>query len=113
VVFIAQATNTPLSLGDLLLVLGVSLVKSKGAYGVPWLGHRHPRRNAQCLAKYPGHRPHTGAVSGLVHRHGRRRRQPDVQLRGDRGDRRVGGDLDHAKAKRVLDGKEIVDVTAG
>jgi aerobic C4-dicarboxylate transport protein len=35
VVFLAQATNTPLSLGDLLLVLGVSLVTSKGAHGVP------------------------------------------------------------------------------
>jgi aerobic C4-dicarboxylate transport protein len=34
-VFIAQATNTPLSLGDLLLVLGISLVTSKGAHGVP------------------------------------------------------------------------------
>ena len=34
-VFIAQATNTPLSLGDLLLVLAVSLVTSKGAHGVP------------------------------------------------------------------------------
>ena len=35
VVFIAQATNTPLAMGDLLLVLGVSLVTSKGAHGVP------------------------------------------------------------------------------
>ncbi len=35
VVFIAQATNTPLSPGDLLLVLAVSLVTSKGAHGVP------------------------------------------------------------------------------
>src|SRR5471032_2466496 len=35
VVFIAQATNTPLSMGDLLLVLGVSLLTSKGAHGVP------------------------------------------------------------------------------
>ena len=34
-VFIAQATNTPLSLGDLLLILAVSLVTSKGAHGVP------------------------------------------------------------------------------
>lgn len=34
-VFIAQATNTPLSLGDLLLVLGISLVTSKGAHGIP------------------------------------------------------------------------------
>jgi len=34
-VFIAQATNTPLSIGDLLLVLAISLVTSKGAHGVP------------------------------------------------------------------------------
>ena len=35
VVFLAQATHTPLSIGDLLLVLTVSLVTSKGAHGVP------------------------------------------------------------------------------
>lgn len=35
VVFIAQATNTPLSFGQLMLVLGVSLITSKGAHGVP------------------------------------------------------------------------------
>ena len=35
VVFLAQATNTPLSIADLLLVLAVSLVTSKGAHGVP------------------------------------------------------------------------------
>jgi aerobic C4-dicarboxylate transport protein len=35
VVFIAQATNTPLSLGDLLLVLAISLLTSKGAHGIP------------------------------------------------------------------------------
>jgi aerobic C4-dicarboxylate transport protein len=34
-VFIAQATNTPLSFGDLLLILGISLITSKGAHGVP------------------------------------------------------------------------------
>jgi aerobic C4-dicarboxylate transport protein len=34
-VFIAQATNTPLSLADLLLILAISLVTSKGAHGVP------------------------------------------------------------------------------
>jgi aerobic C4-dicarboxylate transport protein len=35
VVFIAQATNTPLSFGDLMLILGISLLTSKGAHGVP------------------------------------------------------------------------------
>lgn len=34
-VFIAQATNTPLSFGDLMLILAISLVTSKGAHGVP------------------------------------------------------------------------------
>lgn len=34
-VFIAQATNTPLALGDLLGILAVALVTSKGAHGVP------------------------------------------------------------------------------
>ena len=34
-VFIAQATNTPLSTTDLLTILAISLVTSKGAHGVP------------------------------------------------------------------------------
>jgi aerobic C4-dicarboxylate transport protein len=34
-VFIAQATNTPLSTVDLLTILGIALVTSKGAHGVP------------------------------------------------------------------------------
>lgn len=34
-VFIAQATNTPLSVTDLLAILGVALITSKGAHGVP------------------------------------------------------------------------------
>jgi len=34
-VFIAQATNTPISMVDLLTILAISLVTSKGAHGVP------------------------------------------------------------------------------
>ena len=34
-VFIAQATNTPLAFADLLLILGVALLTSKGAHGIP------------------------------------------------------------------------------
>jgi len=34
-VFIAQATNTPVSMTDLLAILAISLVTSKGAHGVP------------------------------------------------------------------------------
>nr|WP_218884208.1 C4-dicarboxylate transporter DctA [Burkholderia guangdongensis] len=35
VLFIAQATNTPLSMHDLIVVLLVSLLTSKGAHGIP------------------------------------------------------------------------------
>jgi aerobic C4-dicarboxylate transport protein len=35
VLFIAQATNTPLSMHDLIVVLLISLVTSKGAHGIP------------------------------------------------------------------------------
>ena len=34
-VFIAQATNTPVSMTDLMMILGISLITSKGAHGVP------------------------------------------------------------------------------
>lgn len=34
-VFIAHATNTPLAFGDLLTILAVSLITSKGAHGIP------------------------------------------------------------------------------
>jgi aerobic C4-dicarboxylate transport protein len=34
-VFIAQATNTPITMSDLLTILAISLVTSKGAHGVP------------------------------------------------------------------------------
>ena len=34
-VFIAQATNTPISMTDLLTILAIALVTSKGAHGVP------------------------------------------------------------------------------
>jgi aerobic C4-dicarboxylate transport protein len=34
-VFIAQATNTPISMSDLLAILAIALVTSKGAHGVP------------------------------------------------------------------------------
>lgn len=34
-VFIAQATNTPISMVDLLTILAISLLTSKGAHGVP------------------------------------------------------------------------------
>lgn len=113
VVFIAQATNTPLSLGDLLLVLLISLITSKGAHGVPGSA-------IVILAATLNAVPAIPAI-GLV-----------LVLSVDwfiGMARAVGnlvgncvatvvigaweGDLDLAQARRVLDGEEVVDVTAG
>lgn len=113
VVFIAQATNTPLSFGDLLLVLGVSLITSKGAHGVPGSA-------IVILAATLNAVPSIPAI-GLM-----------LVLSVDwfiGMARAVGnligncvatvvvaaweGDLDHAKAAKVLEGGELVDVTAG
>ncbi|MET4070344.1 aerobic C4-dicarboxylate transport protein [Bradyrhizobium sp. S3.2.6] len=113
VVFIAQATNTPLSFGDLLLVLGVSLITSKGAHGVPGSA-------IVILAATLNAVPSIPAI-GLV-----------LVLSVDwfiGMARAVGnligncvatvvvaaweGDLDRAKATKVLGGGELVDVTEG
>jgi aerobic C4-dicarboxylate transport protein len=113
VVFIAQATNVPLSFADLLLVLGISLVTSKGAHGVPGSA-------IVILAATLSAVPSIPAI-GLV-----------LVLSVDwfiGMARAVGnligncvatvvvaaweGDLDYAQAQEVLDGTEVVDVTAG
>lgn len=113
VVFIAQATNTPLSFGDLLLVLGVSLITSKGAHGVPGSA-------IVILAATLNAVPSIPAI-GLV-----------LVLSVDwfiGMARAVGnligncvatvvvaaweGDLDRTKAAKVLEGGELVDVTEG
>ncbi|MET0709798.1 MAG: C4-dicarboxylate transporter DctA [Tardiphaga sp.] len=113
VVFIAQATNTPLSFGDLMLVLGVSLVTSKGAHGVPGSAIVILAATLNAVPSIPA----IGLVLvlsvdwfiGMARALG--------NLIGNRVATVVigawEGDLDHAKAKRVLDGEEVVDVTAG
>ena len=113
VVFIAQATNTPLSLGDLLLVLGVSLVTSKGAHGVPGSAIVILAATLNAVPSIPA----IGLVLVL---------SVDwfIGMAGALGNL-IGncvatvvvaaweGDLDRAKATQVLDGAELVDVTAG
>ena len=111
-VFIAQATNTPLSLGDLLLILGVSLVTSKGAHGVPGSAIVIL---AATLNAVPGI-PAIGLVLVL---------SVDWFIGMARALGNLIGncvatvviaacekDLDHAKAKEVLYGRFTVDVTA-
>jgi len=113
VVFIAQATNTPLSLGDLLLVLGVSLVTSKGAHGVPGSAIVILAATLNAVPSIPA----IGLVLvlsvdwfiGMARALG--------NLIGNCVATVViaawEGDLDHATASHVLSGNELVDVTAG
>jgi aerobic C4-dicarboxylate transport protein len=113
VVFIAQATNTPLSFGDLMLVLGVSLVTSKGAHGVPGSAIVILAATLNAVPSIPA----IGLVLvlsvdwfiGMARALG--------NLIGNCVATVVvaawEGDLDRAKAIRVLDGAELVDVTAG
>jgi aerobic C4-dicarboxylate transport protein len=113
VVFIAQATNTPLSLGDLLLVLGVSLVTSKGAHGVPGSAIVILAATLNAVPAIPA----IGLVLVL---------SVDWFIGMARAVGNLIGncvatvviagwedDLNRATAIRVLDGKEEVDVTAG
>ncbi len=113
VVFIAQATNTPLSLGDLLLVLWRLADHVEGAHGVPGSAIVILAATLERGAEHSRHRPRAGAVGRLVHRHGLRTRQPRRQLRSDGGGSRLGScDPDRTKAAKVLEGGELVDVTA-
>ena len=113
VVFIAQATNTPLSFGDLLLVLGVSLITSKGAHGVPGSAIVILAATLNAVPSIPA----IGLVLVL---------SVDWFIGMARAlGNLVGncvatvvvaaweGDLDRAKAAQVLEGGELVDVTAG
>lgn len=113
VVFIAQATNTALSFGDLLLVLGVSLVTSKGAHGVPGSAIVILAATLNAVPSIPA----IGLVLVL---------SVDWFIGMARAlGNLIGnciatvvvaeweGDLDHARAERVLNGAEVVDVTAG
>ena len=113
VVFIAQATNTPLSFGDLLLVLGVSLITSKGAHGVPGSAIVILAATLNAVPSIPA----IGLVLvlsvdwfiGMARAMG--------NLIGNCVATVVvaawEGDLDRAKAAKVLEGGELVDVTAG
>jgi aerobic C4-dicarboxylate transport protein len=113
VVFIAQATNTPLSLGDLLLVLGVSLITSKGAHGVPGSAIVILAATLNAVPSIPA----IGLVLVL---------SVDWFIGMARALGNLIGncvatvviaawekDLDLGTAKKVLDGEVLVDVTSG
>src|ERR1700704_5044845 len=112
-VFIAQATNTPLSMGDLLLVLGVSLVTSKGAHGVPGSAIVILAATLNAVPSIPA----IGLVLVLsVHWFIGMARALGNLIGNCVATVVVAAwehDLDRATARRVLDGEELVDVTTG
>src|SRR6202049_4411754 len=113
VVFIAQATNTPLSLGDLLLVLGVSLITSKGAHGVPGSAIVILAATLNAVPSIPA----IGLVLVLSVAWFIGMARALGNLIGNCVATVViaawEGDLDREQARHVLDGDELVDVTAG
>jgi aerobic C4-dicarboxylate transport protein len=113
VVFIAQATNTPLSMGDLLLVLGISLLTSKGAHGVPGSAIVILAATLNAVPSIPA----IGLVLVLSVDWFIGMARAAGNLIGNCVATAViaawEGDLDYAKAAQVLDGDELVDVTAG
>jgi aerobic C4-dicarboxylate transport protein len=113
VVFIAQATNTPLSFGDLLLVLGVSLLTSKGAHGVPGSAIVILAATLNAVPSIPA----IGLVLVLSIDWFIGMARAAGNLIGNCVATVVvgawEGDLDRERAKHVLNGDEVVDVTAG
>jgi len=113
VVFIAQATNTPLSFGDLLLVLGVSLLTSKGAHGVPGSAIVILAATLNAVPSIPA----IGLVLVLsVDWFIGMARAAGNLIGNCVATVVVGaweGDLDRERARHVLNGDEVVDVTAG
>ena len=61
-VFLAQATNTPMTWGQQLTLLCVAMLTSKGASGVTGSGFAHPGRHLAGGAGHPSgvHRPADG-----------------------------------------------------
>src|SRR6202042_1170396 len=113
VAFLAQATNAHMSFGDMLLVLLVSLLTSKGAHGVPGSAIVILAATLKAVPTIPA----IGLVLvlsvdwfiGMARALG--------NLIGNCVATVViaawEGDLDRDKARHVLNGDELVDVTAG
>jgi aerobic C4-dicarboxylate transport protein len=103
-IFVAQATNTPLTLADQLVVLGVLMITSKGSAGVTGSGFITLAATLASLGKIP--------VSGMVLLLGVDRFMSEARAITNTIGNAVGtmaiarwvGALDQARVKQVLDG---------
>jgi aerobic C4-dicarboxylate transport protein len=102
--FVAHATNTPLTLADQLVVLGVLMITSKGSAGVTGSGFITLAATLASLGKIP--------VSGMVLLLGVDRFMSEARAITNTIGNAVGtmaiarwvGALDQARMKQVLDG---------
>ena len=108
--FLAQATNTPLSIGDLSLVLAVSLVTSKGAHGVPGSAIVIIAATLNAVPSIPA--GWYWSFGRLVHRHGACGRQLDRQLRRHSRCRRLRKEINLPLAEHVLDSDVVIEAMA-
>jgi len=103
-IFVAQATNTPLTLADQLLVLGVLMITSKGSAGVTGSGFITLAATLASLGKIP--------VAGMVLLLGVDRFMSEARAITNTIGNAVGtmaiarwvGALDQARVRQVLDG---------
>ncbi|MNZ64506.1 Aerobic C4-dicarboxylate transport protein [compost metagenome] len=106
-IFIAQATNTPLSLTDQLIVLGVLLLTSKGSAGVTGSGFITLAATLASLDNIP--------VAGMVLLLGVDRFMSEARAITNTIGNAVGtmaiakwvGSLDQSRMQQVLDGKDL------
>ncbi|WP_264050689.1 dicarboxylate/amino acid:cation symporter [Methylobacterium flocculans] len=111
-VFIAQATNTDLSFGHLMLILGIALLTSKGAHGVPGSAIVVLAATLSAVPEIP--------VIGLVLVLSIDWFVGIARALGNLIGNCVAtvviatweGDIDHAQARRVLDGEVTTDTAA-
>ena len=112
-IFVAQATNTPLTLGDQLVVLGVLMLTSKGSAGVTGSGFITLAATLASLGKIP--------VSGMVLLLGVDRFMSEARAITNTIGNAVGtmaiarwvGALDRTRAQQVLEGTSDLGVTSG
>jgi aerobic C4-dicarboxylate transport protein len=106
-IFIAQATNTPLSLMDQLVVLGVLMITSKGSAGVTGSGFITLAATLASMGKIP--------VSGMVLLLGVDRFMSEARAITNTIGNAVGtvvvarwvGAVDRSRMQRILDGEEL------
>jgi aerobic C4-dicarboxylate transport protein len=110
-IFIAQATNTPLSLVDQLVIMGVLMVTSKGSAGVTGSGFITLAATLASMGNIP--------VAGMVLLLGVDRFMSEARAITNTIGNAVGtvaiakwvGGIDSARMHRILDGHEVAPLT--